>query len=193
MSCRCGIERVPTVDLRCVAPALRYPRYVSKASLLAVLLALTGCLDNAGSGPVDHGPLCTAIGCGDAATLTLPYTGDESLLKNGKARLCVNETCGEVTLTDVPTVNGVGYGQSIHVDGLTASVTITRMGSLVVSAGVSDGEQVFTPGDVYTFRYLAENGDAVLEGNWVATNYAVSYPNGEECGPACHSAQLETR
>ncbi|HEY4180170.1 MAG TPA: hypothetical protein VGM90_25180 [Kofleriaceae bacterium] len=98
-------------------------------------------------------------------------------------------------MTSVPPPNfGGGIGSEIRIADLIASVILFRVhepASLTV--GVFEGDQTFTPSDVYTLRYTAENADVLLEGRWVARDYAISYPNGERCGPTCHSAQLDAQ
>lgn len=161
-------------------------------SQVCLLALISGCGDGSHASlvPVDDARLCSLRGCGLVAELGVPFAGNEADLAGGTGRLCHNDLCGEVTIARAPGAGGTG--DKFIVDDLFGWVLIFRTdGELSVRGWVEQYDRTFAAGDIFTLTYTAQDGRVLVDGRWMAREYAVSYPNGVACGPECFAAQLE--
>jgi hypothetical protein len=142
--------------------------------------------------PDDARKLCTLVGCGFTAQVTLAYAGDDAALVSGTGRVCRNELCAQGIIQSVPMFDDTGHGTTISGD-LNAELYVFRMaGALSVNAGIYMDQHTLIPGDIVTLTYRAQDGRVLVDGRWLARNYVEYTPNGPDCQPVCYGAQLET-
>jgi hypothetical protein len=130
--------------------------------------------------------MCTLADCGRVAEMDLISTPDGAALEGGSVRVCVNATCVTSEMPARPSTGNVTGDAALRV---TVVLQQAEDGVLTVSARVDPGDLVFVDGDVYTAEVLDATGGVLASPAWTA-QYGEHYPNGEDCGPTCHTATL---
>jgi hypothetical protein len=147
----------------------------------------------------DPGASCTHRGCGATFHAAVPNF-DVSALPQRRVTFCVNATCYsiEVSFLGGPPQSGIGLPVRTASGSLVSSEVLAAFWWDSPRAGSTCTGSILTlyyrtpfasaqDGDRYTLTVDgADGGDAAAPLEFQATaTYAITYPNGLECGPAC--------
>jgi hypothetical protein len=128
------------------------------------------------------GGMCTAMGCGNSMEIVISH-GDGGDLDGGEYVVEVDiDGVGSETLTCVPG----GTSECDGTPGLGLVFGYMEASAIYVSYAVSDGEE---PPD--SVQVAVTFGGEPLGSLSVQPSWSAGYPNGEDCEPACWTADDE--
>jgi hypothetical protein len=136
---------------------------------------------------------CTAVGCRPTVSMRIPVSMSYAEVRSSTLEVCWNDACVGGALTALPEVTllpGEGFGTSID-GGAGADLTcmvIAWLDHLDVWCRADD--RAIASGDRYRMTWTAAGG-AVVAADDRAVTYAVTFPNGEACGPTCRTVAID--
>jgi len=165
-------------------------RSLMKKLVLAIIIAslasaLSGCGDLGGQS-------CTAIGCGGGVTFKLGKPADA--FSSGlplTIKVCIDASpCSEVTIDakagSPPTCAAVDASSSAF-----ASCSVAADGSVEVLLMPVEIKE--PTGSHEAHATIRDAADAVVLDKTAPISITLSYPNGEECGPACYDGSVDVQ
>jgi hypothetical protein len=162
-----------------------------------ILTLSLGCGGGGQGNPPSY--LCTLVGCSPSLTLrsgTLAVT--EQQIQGSTIRVCRNQVCFDSTFAGwQPPPEGGGSGIGDFPDVSQRDTLHTPLINAVVWRQ-ADGFRVdvsyrawlttdVRDGDVYDVTITMNDGNKLIDSHQ-SVSYVISHPNGEHCGPECHTA-----
>jgi hypothetical protein len=160
------------------------------ASLLSVLTLASVALSCSSS------MNCTDVGCPSSMTMNVPVVISYSDVRASTLTVCRNDDCFTGPLSGLPPTLLDHTGMGVLIPAVADADARSRCFVSVWSPPRIDvrcdsaGPQAVMDGDRYRLTLTDATG-AVVASVDRTVSYAVSFPNGEECGPTCHSTTID--